>query len=396
MSEYIRPLAEGVFRLREPRRFIQVLAGPRQAGKTTLIRQTLDRIDRAHHYASADAPVGQGLGWLEAQWTIGRHRAGEHENGAILVLDEIQKIMDWSAIVKALWDDDTAAATPLQVVLLGSAPLLVQRGLNESLAGRFEITRVRHWSLAEMQTAFGFDLNTYVAFGGYPGAAPLVADEERWRAYILDSLIETSIARDVLLLNRITKPALLRQLFGLACAYSGQVLSYTKMLGQLQDAGNTTTLAHYLDLLSGAGLVAGLQKFSGSEVRRRGSSPKLLALNTALVTALDGRPVDLIREDRATWGRLVETAVGAHLVNGLTDPGHKVQWWREGNDEVDFVLVGAGRTVAIEVKATTQRRRATGLDTFRSTHTPEATLIVGTGGLELERFLTIPPAEWLS
>lgn len=226
MTAYAHPLVDVLrARLDEPRRFIQVLAGPRQVGKTTVIRQVLDGIDVPHHYASADAPVTDDRTWIETQWAIGRLRAADGRH-ALLVLDEVQKIADWAAVTKLLWDADTAAAVPLQVVLLGSAPLLVQRGLTESLAGRFEIIRMRHWSLARMRDAFGWSLDQHVLYGGYPGAAPLVGDEDRWRAYLLDSLIETSIARDVLLLSRISKPALLRQLFGLACAYSGQVVSY--------------------------------------------------------------------------------------------------------------------------------------------------------------------------
>lgn len=246
-----------------------------------------------------------------------------------------------------------------------------------------------------MRATFGWSVEEYVLYGGYPGAAPLVPDEPRWRAYVLDSLIETSIARDVLLLSRIAKPALLRQLFAMACAHSGQVVSYTKLLGQLQDAGNTTTLAHYLELLGGAGLVTGLSKHAGGQVRRRGSSPKLLALNTALLTAIDGRSGAGLRADGPTWGRLVETAVGAHLVNGLTDPGHQVRWWRDGNDEVDYVLAGAGRVVAIEVKAGAGRRRTAGLETFRRRFDPDVVLVVGADGIDLEEFLMRDPRSWL-
>ena len=256
-------------RAAEPRRFIQVLAGPRQVGKTTLARQVMAAIDLPSHYASADDPAVRDRTWLDQQWALARLRAREHRRGALLVLDEVQKIPGWADLVKLLWDEDTADRTRLRVFLLGSSPLLVGSGLSESLAGRFETIPVSHWSFAEMRDAFGWDLDRYIYFGGYPGAAQLVRDEQRWRAYILDSLVETSISRDVLLLTRVDKPALLRQLFQLACTYSGQVLSYTKMLGQLQDAGNTTTLAHYLELLAGAGMVTGLAKYSGSQVRVR-------------------------------------------------------------------------------------------------------------------------------
>jgi predicted AAA+ superfamily ATPase len=256
-----------------------------------------------------------------------------------------------SETVKRLWDEDTRARRVLRVVLLGSAPLLVTQGLTESLAGRFELLPLPHWSFAEMRAAFGWSLDEYLFFGGYPGATPLIGEPARWARYIADSLIETSIARDVLLLTRVDKPALLRRLFELACCYSGQVLSYTKMLGQLQDAGNTTTLAHYLDLLAGAGMVRGLPKFAGDAARRRGSSPKLQVMNNALMTAVSGRTLEEARADREFWGRLTESAVGAHLVNAEATGAGAVSYWREGNHEVDFVVQSGRRLTAIEVKS---------------------------------------------
>ena len=287
---YRRPVGKILWqRLQEPRRFIQVLSGPRQVGKTTLVRQVIDKCAFPVHYASADEPSLRSNAWLDEQWNTARGLLrSEDVNTSLLVVDEAQKIPNWSETVKRLWDEDSSAGRNLKVILLGSAPLLVQRGLTESLAGRFEIIHVSHWSYTEMRDAFGWDVSTYIAYGGYPGAAPLVSDPSRWIRYILDALVETSISRDVLLLTRVDKPTLLRQLFELACSYSGQILSYTKMLGQLVDAGNTTTLAHYLALLEGAGMVLGLPKYSGSTVRQRASSPKLQVMNTALMTALSG------------------------------------------------------------------------------------------------------------
>ncbi|MDZ4346621.1 MAG: AAA family ATPase, partial [Candidatus Binatia bacterium] len=253
---YAVPLAA---RLREPRRFLQVLAGPRQVGKTTMVQQVLADFEGRSVFVSADEPALRDTAWVAAQWERARLVAKDAgKRGAVLVLDEVQKIPDWSEAVKRLWDEDTRTRLPLRTVLLGSAPLLVQRGLSESLAGRFEILHLPHWSFAEMRAAFGYSLEQYLYFGGYPGAAPLVDDPPRWRRYLLDALVETTIARDLLLLTRVDKPALLRRLFELGCRYSGQVLSYTKMLGQLHDAGNTTTLAHYLELLAGAGMITGL------------------------------------------------------------------------------------------------------------------------------------------
>ena len=379
-------------RARERRRFIQVLAGPRQVGKTTLARQVLEAFAHPSHYASADEPAGRDPAWIAAQWEIGRLRARDGgQKGALLVLDEVQKIAGWSEAVKRLWDEDTAAKLPLRVFLLGSAPLLVQQGLTESLAGRFELIRLPHWGFGEMREAFGFTLDEFVYFGGYPGAAGLIRDEGRWRRYILDSLVETTLSRDILLLNRVDKPALLRQLFRLACDYSGQVLSYSKMLGQLQDAGNTTTLAHYLELLSGAGMVTGLQKFSGSSIRRRGSSPKLLVLNTALMSASSARGLRETREDPGLWGRMVESAVGAHLVNGQVE----VLYWRDRNREVDYVVRFGGSTVAFEVTSGRTKHSLPGLDAFRTEFRPQRQLLVGGQGIPLEQFLLAPAESWV-
>ncbi len=383
-------------RAREARRFIQVLAGPRQAGKTTLARQVIEAIDLPSHYGSADEPSLQDRAWLEAQWQIGRLRAAESRRGALLVLDEAQKVSAWSETVKRLWDEDTRAGRKLRVLLLGSAPLLLQRGLTESLAGRFELLRVPHWSFTEMHDAFGWDLERYLFFGGYPGSAPLVRDESRWRSYILNSLIETTVSRDVLLLSRVDKPALLRQLFRLGCDYSGQVLSYQKMLGQLQDAGNTTTLAHYLELLEGAGLLTGLQKYSGSKVRQRGSSPKLLVLNTALMTAMSGLTMRDARRDADFWGRLVESAVGAHVVNTAAAEGLEIFYWRERNREVDFVLRSPKALVALEVKSGRRRQGLPGMDAFLKEYPSARPLLVGAGGIETEEFLSRSAMAWLS
>lgn len=386
---------EVLARVKETRRFMQVLAGPRQVGKTTLARQVVDACGLPAHYASADDPSIRDRTWLGAQWDLGRLRTRDTgRRGALLVLDEVQKISGWSETVKRLWDEDTAAGERLKVMLLGSAPLLVQRGLAESLAGRFELVRLPHWSFAEMRDAFGWNTDLYLYFGGYPGAAPLVRDRERWASYILDSLIETTLSRDILLLTRVDKPALLRQLFRLSCDYSGQILSYQKMLGQLQDAGNTTTLAHYLQLLSGAGMSTGLQKFSGAQVRQRGSSPKLIVLNTALMTASSGLPLTAARMDHETWGRLVETAVGAHLLNSAAEE-IEVFYWRDRGREVDFVLRAGSTVTAIEVTSGGRKRSLPGMDSFVKTFRPKRTLLVGGQGMPLEEFLLEPARTWV-
>lgn len=383
-------------RLAEPRRFLQVVAGPRQVGKTTLVRQVLADFGGASHYVSADEPSLRSAEWLATQWERARELAGrETASGGILAIDEVQKISDWPDSVKRLWDEDTRARRNVKVVLLGSAPLLLQQGLKESLAGRFEVLRLAHWSLAEMNRAFAFDLERFLYFGGYPGAAPLVADPERWRRYILDSLVETTIARDVLLLTRVDKSALMRRLFELGCRHSGQILSYTKMLGQLHDAGNTTTLAHYLELLAAAGMLVGLPKFSGAVVRQRASSPKLQVLNNALLSALSGLSPEESRADGAIRGRRIESAVGAHLANGAATERFELFYWREGNLEVDFVLRSGRALAAIEVKSGGVRDSHSGLAAFVREYRPKRALIVGTDGIPLDEFLETPPERWL-
>lgn len=380
-------------RLQEPRRFLQVLAGPRQVGKTTLALQVMENTDFISHYASADEPALKGREWIAQQWEIGRLNA--RKGNALLILDEIQKLTGWSETVKQLWDDDTHSKTPLRVLLLGSSPLLIQSGLTESLAGRFEIIPAPHWSFPEIHEAFGWNIEQFIYFGAYPGAAPLIEEPERWQRYVVDSLIETSISRDILLMTRVDKPALLRRLFQLACDYSGQILSYQKMTGQLTDAGNTVTLAHYLQLLQGAGMVAGLSKFSGGKIRQRGSSPKLQVLNTALMTASTGMGFEETRRESDRWGRLVESAVGAHLLNSTLGSNIEVTYWRERNHEVDFVLQRGRSVVGIEVKSAGRYETPGGMEVFHKEFNPLRTLLVGTGGISLEEFLSTHASHWL-
>jgi len=387
--------AELLKRLGERRRFLQVVAGPRQVGKTTVVRQVMAAAGIPSHYASADEPTLRDRTWLEQQWDLARLKARAEPKGALLVLDEVQKVNDWPNAVKLLWDADTQARIPLKVVLLGSAPLLIQSGLTESLAGRFEIIPAPHWTFGEMHEAFGWNLEQYVFYGAYPGAAELIDDPDRWRRYILDSLIETTLSRDILLLNRVDKPALLRRLFQLGCAYSGQVLSYQKMIGQLTDAGNTTTLAHYLELLNGAGMLAGLSKYSHGMVRQRGSSPKLQVLNTGLAGAMDHRSLSEARREGDHWGRLVESCIGAHLLNSSLGTGIEVTYWRERNHEVDFVLQRGRTVVAIEVKSGARRQSLPGMEAFARMAKPRRQLLIGGQGIPIEEFLSKPAAHWM-
>lgn len=394
---YVRPQASDLRRrLEEPRRFIQIVTGARQVGKTTLVNQVAEQAGLPYRYGSADEPTLRGPGWIAQQWDIARREADRAgAGGALLILDEVQKASGWAESVKRLWDEDTLAGRELKVVLSGSAQLLIGRGLTESLAGRFEVVHLPHWSYQEMSTVFGWSLEQHLFYGAYPSSAPLVGQPDRWSRYIRDSLIETTVSRDILLLSRVDKPVLLRRLFELACDYSGQILSYTKMLGQLQGAGNTTTLAHYLDLLSAAGMVTGLQKYSGGGVKRRGSSPKLQVFNTALMAAMSDLTLEQAHEDRTFWGRLVESAIGAHLVNAAAAGRCEVFYWRGRSREVDFVVVAGGHLTAIEVKSGRAGSTLPGMLAFSRMFNPDRTLLVGDGGVSVEDFLSVPVEYWV-
>ncbi|MBU6460984.1 MAG: ATP-binding protein [Proteobacteria bacterium] len=402
-------------RLSEPPRSLIFVAGPRQVGKTTLVRQALlqygsnkyhivpidqpDEIRRSGSFGDEDVAYDLNAGirdteWLVIQWQRARQAARESKDGYILVLDEIQKITRWSEAVKGLWDADRAEELNLHVVLLGSSPLLMQKGMSESLAGRYELIRVTHWSFLEMYEAFDFNLDEFIYFGGYPGSAPLIRDGARWRNYVRESLIVPSIEKDILMMTRVDKPALLKQLFYLGCEYSGQLLSYTKMVGQLQDAGNTVTLAHYLDLLGSAGLIIGLQKYAGQQHRRRASIPKLNVLNTSMVSTGSGYTHAEAKADRSYWGHMVESAVGAHLHN-TGYPNCQLYYWRDSPHEVDFVIERGNRITVIEVKSGTVFGQARGLDVFEENFGRCRKLLVGEGGIPIVEFLSYPAEHWL-
>lgn len=374
---------------------MQVLIGPRQVGKTTLARQAMQLFGESAHYISADEPSLKQADWLHAEWQKARLKAVSGQP-ALLVIDEVQKAQNWSEAVKLLWDEDSRNKTPLYVILLGSSPLLVQKGLTESLAGRFEIIPVTHWSYAEMREAFDWSLDQYLYFGGYPGGAALVSDEDRWRQYIRDSLIETTVSRDLLLLTRVDKPALLRRLFLLACEYSAQVLSYQKMLGQLQDSSNTVTLAHYLDLLAGAGLACGLQKYAGQRVRQKGSSPKLAVFNTALMSALTAHSFSQVMNDPEYRGRLVESAVIAYALNSVRGTDMNLYYWLDRNREVDLILARGDAVTAFEIKSSRKRVVTPGLTAFEKAFPSAKSVLIGSAeGISLEIFLTTPLESWL-
>jgi len=373
-----------VDRLNEPRKFIQIVVGPRQTGKTTAVTQALEEIKMPQHFVSADDPNLVSVEWLRNEWE--QARALAKSGGAILIIDEIQKIKDWSSMVKLLWDEDNRLRVPLKVVLTGSSSLLLQKGLAESLMGRFEMLFSPHWSYSECKEAFGYSLDDFLFFGGYPGAASLIKDEARWARYMGTSIVEPTISQDILMMEQVRKPALLRALFMLGSGYSAQELSFTKMLGQLQDAGNTVTLAHYLDLLSKANMLTGLQNYSGNQIRTRKSSPRLMVYDTSLMTYADGSNRRRLLDNATDRGRLVETAVGAYLLARGKDEGFEVYWWRERNNEVDFVIKKGSQLTAIEVKSG-RVKGVGGSLVFKQLYPEALSLIVGSTNLSLEDFL---------
>lgn len=413
MAGFHRDALEVVLsRIREDPRWLIVVSGPRQSGKTTLVREALHQVPIPSIYFAVDgtedpeirhlprypqetyySALPRDRTWLIRTWERARQVADQSPHGLVLALDEIQQIPNWSATVKGLWDADRHAGRPLRVIILGSAPLLMQGGLTESLTGRFETIPIKHWSFAEMSRAFDFSIERYIYFGGYPGPALLLPDHRRWSHYVETSILEPTVERDVLAMQRIHKPALLRRLLRLGAGFSGQILSYNKMLGQLHDAGNATTLARYLQLLAGAGLLCGLEKFAESRQRRMASSPKLNVLNTAIIAAYSGYDFDAALADRSHWGRLVESAVGAHLVNTATrDIG--VYYWRDTPYEVDFVLKRGAAIVAIEVKSGSRPDQVSGLREFERRHPQARSLIVGKNGVPVSEMLSFPAGHW--
>lgn len=386
------PLLVGEFE--KPQPVFQVVTGPRQVGKTTIAQQVMDKLPFPSIYASADSPLPPGPEWIETQWLRAEIEADRSGGVVLLVLDEVQKVRGWSESLKSKWDAARRSSRDIRLLVLGSSALLIQAGLSESLTGRFFLHRCSHWTFQECADAFAWDLPRWLYFGGYPGAAVFSDDERKWKRYVTDSLIETVLAHDVLQLQKITKPTLLRHLFALAATFPAQILSYNKMLGQLQDAGNTTTLAHYLRLLETAFLVSGLELFSRGAVRKRGSSPKLLLWNNALVNALSNRSFNESIADTSWWGRLVENAVGAHLVNNLHPVDYSITYWRHGDREVDFVVARGTELYAIEVKSG-RSGKVSSLDAFRARFPDARLLAVGGNGIPLKDFFSTPADRWV-
>lgn len=376
-------------RLKEQRRFIQVVMGARQIGKSTVVKQVLKDLNAPYQFFSADNVPATNSAWISNCWAAVRSlKESKEQESIILVIDEIQKIANWSEVVKKEWDDDTFYDRNIKVLLLGSSRVLLEKGLSESLAGRFEEIRMSHWSYLEMKECFGFSLDQYLFYGGYPGAASLIDDDDRFQQYIQSSIIEATINKDILMDTPISKPALLRQTFELGAAYSGEVLSLNKMLGSLQDAGNTATLAGYINLLDESGLLGGLQKFSIDTARRKASIPKLQVYNNALKMVFSPFTFEQAILDRKAWGHIFESGIGAYLISQAFTHRFEVFYWRERNDEVDFILRKKGAVVAIEVKSNAEKRTE-GLDKFRQLFNPQSSFIVGDGGIGVEDFLSI-------
>lgn len=376
-------------RVKEPRKFIQVVMGPRQVGKSTVLKQVLGDLDLPYKFFSADNVPASNSAWVSNTWAAVRSlKLSRGYESIVLVIDEIQKISNWSEVVKKEWDDDTFNGVDIRVVLLGSSRVLLEKGLSESLAGRFEEIRMGHWTYQEMKECFGFSLDHYLFYGAYPGATSLINDEDRFRQYIQSSIIDASINKDILMDTPISKPALLRQTFELGSAYSGSLLSLNKMLGSLQDAGNTSTLASYVNLLNESGLLSGLQKYSVDSARRKSSIPKFQVYNNALKMVYVPLSFEEAIMNRKEWGHIYESGIGAYLVNKAFTDRFEVFYWRERDDEVDFILRKNTSVIAIELKSNAEKRTI-GIDKFSQLFKPKASFIVGDGGISAEEFLTM-------
>ncbi len=372
-------------RIEEQRHFIQIIIGPRQTGKTTAVNQAVAQAGCPGVFA--EATKGESTpDWIRAQWYRARNMFAALQLPVLLVIDEVQYIRGWSSVVKTLWDEDTRDGVQVKAILLGSSATLIHDGLSESLMGRFELIHSPHWSYAECADAFGYSLEDYLYFGGYPGAAILKDDERRWFNYMHSSIIDPSVVNDALQLADVRKPELMRRLFEVGAAYSGQEVSYRKLLGQLDDRGNAATIAHYLSLLSEAGLMSGLQKYDPKHLREKASSPRLIVHDTSLMVAEFGRNRSALLTDPALRGRLVESAVGAHLINRATIEGFSVHWWRDGNDEVDFVIADKDAVTAIEVKSG-RVKPTKGMTRFLLENPQAHSIVVGSAECSIERFL---------
>ena len=382
-------------RMNEPRKFIQVIMGPRQIGKTTVVRQAIKALESkmpCMTYSADNIPATQ-TSWISECWEAARIKMKiDRINELVLVMDEIQQLNGWSEAVKKEWDYDTFNDVNIKVILLGSSRVLLQKGLANSLTGRFETIKMTHWNYKEMHDAFGLSLDEYIYYGGYPGSVLLMNDADRWKNYIRDSIIESTINKDILCDVLITKPALLRQTFELGASYSGKIVSLTKIVGSLQDAGNTTTLSNYLNLLNDSGLLTGLQKLSIDKAKQRASIPKFQVFNSALRNVFSGYYFKEAMREPAVWGHFFESAIGAHIISNSLTGNYEVYYWRDGDLEVDYVIKKGSKIIAIEVKSNSDMT-SKGLVAFKERYNPHTAIIVGKGGLDAKTFLGINPSK---
>jgi predicted AAA+ superfamily ATPase len=338
---------------------LQVIIGPRQVGKTTTVLKYLEENHSEKFlFYSADEVFNATSNWILEIWSKARSEK------KILVIDEIQKCENWSAVIKKLWDEDKRNKQTFPCILLGSSSLEIQKGLTESLTGRFQLHKAYHWNHEESKKAYGLSFEDYLKFGGYPGSYNF-KDRDDWAKYVKQSIILTVIEKDILQYHAVKSPALFKQAFEIIMSYPAQEISYTKLLGQLQDKGNVELIKYYLSLYEGAFLVKVLEKYSAKKIITKSSTPKILPLAPCLYY------LEILDEYKSEeLGRVFELVVGAQLVR--TD--ESLYYWREGNDEVDFVLKKGRRLYGIEVKSG-RKKSQKGLDKFKDKF-PEAKLIM--------------------
>ena len=389
---YERPhLAILKSRMAEPRRRMQIIMGPRQVGKSTMVGQFLDTTDIPFDYFAADGVNRYDTAWIANHWQEARMKMDLHgEREHILIIDEIQKILGWSEQVKAEWDADTRHKRNLKVILLGSSRILLQKGLDESLEGRFEPIKMGYWEWNEMKDAFGFTMQQYIYFGGFPGLAPDIHDEDRWRDLMEDSIITPILTRDILEIEEIRNPALLRQVFELACMESARELSLTKMQGAM-NSGTVPTIKSYLNILDQTMTVKPLQKYAPSPIKEKNSVPKMQVYNSAFRNRYGQYTFEEAVTNPTEWGRQVESAVGAYLANRSQLDGFELLYWRdEHKRECDYVLKKGQTLVAIEVKSS-NADDSIGFEQFKTRFADHiaAAFIVGPEGLPLEDFFSM-------
>ena len=395
---YKRPLFYKLLtRLQEPRMFIQVMAGPRQVGKTTIALSLQNELKGLVEYHSADDVAGNTSTWIDQVWESIRIRMKLQEsNEAIIIFDEIQKITNWSETVKKHWDYDSRNNINIKPILLGSSRLLLMDGLSESLLGRYELSYAGHWGFDEMANAFGYTLDEFLWFGGYPGAAKIKSDEVRFKEYIINSIIEPTLTKDILLTTKIDKPALLRQLFEVSVECSSRILSYNKLIGQLQDVGNTTTLSKYMQLLNHAGLLSGINKFSGLNLTSKGTIPKFLVHNSAIYTAYKRDSFIEIYSNPVKWGHIIENAVGVYLIDQIkSNTNISLFYWRENDIEIDFVILHGDQIIGLEVKSGNKSISEKATKLFKQRYPDSTLILIGKHGIPIDLLLKTKLIEFI-